>query len=162
MGFKEIKVNKTKTITNTTTPDGELLSSTEEIHEDTILVNDKEEFAFVYMSAVSLFKKLDKSCVNIMTWCMLNAKLDSNVISLQHGDLDLMSKEYEVSHQTLRNAIVKLSKIGALTKEHNARYIVHPNYSWKGNKDLRKATAKIVINLRYKNEIKKIDKKLNK
>lgn len=139
-------VVKTELVTNNfINEDGELLEVSEEIKKHKIVVGDNKSFSMVYNTIIGLYDGLDKVAIKILTWCGINAQHNTNVVNLTKPMCTLITKEYGLSYNTIKNAISRLAKKKALFPLGSGTYRVNPKYYWKGSVDSRRRTMKYIL-----------------
>ena len=128
-----------ETITNNyISSDGELLHTEKDVKHHKILITDKDKFALVFSEIMGVIDDLEKGEVRLLVWCSQNCLINTNVINLGSGYRKIIRDMFNVSDQTIKNAVVGLKKKGILIPNGSATYIIHPKYFWRGDLGLRK------------------------
>lgn len=143
--MERITIKEEIIINNFISEDGELLEVDKEVKKHKIVVGDNKTFSMMYNTIIGLYDGLDKVAIKILTWCGVNAQHNTNIVNLTKPMCNLISKEYDLSYHTIKNAISRLAKKKALFALGSGTYRVNPKYYWKGSIDTRRKTMKYIL-----------------
>ena len=124
---------------------GELLNFDVEVKTHKIVVEGKDQFAFMYSSIIGALNGLNGSDIKLLMFCSLNCTYNSNIIALNSHFLELISSQSGVSVGSLKNSLTSLHKKNILIKLGGATYRVNPRYFWKGENTERTKTMKFIL-----------------
>lgn len=148
--MKGKKVNSTKTITNfVDLATGQIIDTKEDIKETVIWVGDKERFVLMYLSFLNTIDNFDAVSLKILVWCALNSEMGSNRVNLTQPNCNRIASKHNLTYNTIKNAISKLKKHGALIREGSGTYIVNPTYFWRGTLREKGFVSKFVLTLNH-------------
>lgn len=130
---------------------GELLDTEVQVKTHKIVVNDKEQFAFMYASIQAGIVDLNGVDIKLLIYCSLNCSYNSNMISLTAPYLAEISKIYSVSEGSLKNSIKRLVNLNILIRKGSGAYRINPKYYWKGEGSERIKTMKYILEIECPN-----------
>ncbi len=150
--MKTKTVRLDKVVNNFVDPDtGELLELSSNIKRHTIVVDDKETFAFQYASIIGVFKELHGNDIKVLTYCSLHAETNTNRIALTRPICDDITKKLNIPYQSIRNSLAKLVDKDILISLGSATYRISPKYYWRGNSTARLTTMKYILDVECPN-----------
>lgn len=150
-------------VTNTVTEDGEVISTAST--QVDILVKTDEEFTVIYKKLLQLALKLTGTDVKVLLFCMQNAEMHTNLITLtitqkkelqrESTVLDAKGKELKpgLAIASINNSISALKEKGLLILQGRATYQINPMIAWRGS--LRERDKELKIRLKLDKEEKK-------
>ncbi len=110
-----------------------------------IIVDDEPAFAMLYMTIIGAIDGLDRLSLKVLIWSMLKCEYNTNTVNLSKPMCALITKEYNLTYGSIKNAISKLKQQGILISLGSGTYRLNPRYSWKGTSADRKKTMKYVL-----------------
>jgi len=128
---------------------GEILDTDVQIKEHKIITASKDQFVFFYASFIGMLKGLNGVEIKLLMYCSLNCSFNTNLIALTGPVKETISKEFDIAHGSIKNAIMRLVKKGILTRAGYATYIVSPEYFWKGEASNRVEALKFKFELEH-------------
>ena len=139
-GVKETVVN------NFVDPEtGEILATEKDVKHHKIFTTNKESFAIMFSSVIGMVDGLDRMSVRLIIWCSQNCLINSNLINLGKPYREAIRKEFQVSDQTIKNAIYTLKQRRVLISVGGGTYKVHPRYFWRGDMGNRNKALKYIL-----------------
>lgn len=149
----KLKTVKTEQVTDNffDQESGELINTSKHTKTHRIILDDKDEFVFMYMSVLSLIDDLDNVCVKVLCHCCRLSTKGTNMVALTKPFIEDISDRTKLKEQTIRNAIVRLVKKNALIKLGAATYRINPRYYWKGNSTERLKTMEYILRVECPN-----------
>ena len=145
--MKVIKVNKQKVITHTTDTQGVILDTSVETKHDLVVTNSDETFCTLFGGLISIADGIDKLGWKVLLYCSQNCDINSNYINLGKHSRKRICELYSLSDGSVKNAVCRLAKSGALIRDDSSVYRVNPKYFWRGNQGERK---KYILEIEYK------------
>lgn len=146
-----MKIIKAKSNVNTNTfidrATGEVLEVEQDVKHTKIVVDSRRDFVMLSIPILGLIDGLDNTTVKVLIWCGLNAQYNKNMITLTKPWCEEITKEFNISYQTIKNSIYKLSKKKALIPLGSGTYRVNPRYFWKGQTSEKLKTMKHIIEI---------------
>lgn len=146
----EKKVYTEKVVNNFINKDtGELLETSEAVKHHSIVVPDKEAFAFQYAAIIGAIKSLSGRDIKILTYCAINASTETNAIHITKHVLEDIANTFNSSIGSVRNGIRILKEKQILSSLGKGSYIINPRYYWKGSSVGRNKALKYILTLEY-------------
>lgn len=148
MLMKIIKV-KTNVVTNNfiDTESGEIIDTEQEVKNHKIVVDSKRDFIMLSFAVLGILDGLDKTTIQILVWCSLNAEYNSNIVNLTKPMCMRITKDQGFAYQTIKNSIGKLSKKKILIMLGSGTYRVNPRYFWKGQTSEKLKAMKYILDV---------------
>ncbi len=123
----------------------ELLDVSVDIKTHTIVVDSKDQFAFVYSNVIGALKGLNGTDIKLLIHCSQHCIYNTNVVSLNKYFLEGIAKTYDTSVGSLKNSIIRLVQKSVLIKMGSGTYRVNPRYFWRGESNERLTTMKFIL-----------------
>lgn len=127
------------------TETGELIDTDVNVKTHKVLVESKDQFAFVYASLIGALKSLNGTDVKLLMYCSMNCSYNTNLIPLNSFFLEEAANQLDSSVGSLKNSIMNLTKKSILVKLGAGTYRVNPRYFWKGDRTERSVTMKYIL-----------------
>lgn len=124
---------------------GELIETHVDVKTHKIVLDSKDQFAFMYSTLIGSLQGLNGSDVKLLMYCTLNCTYNTNVVALNSHFLKLASQQTGVSLGSLKNSLTVLHRKNILIKLGGATYRVNPKYFWRGESAERVATMRFVL-----------------
>ncbi len=144
--MRKIKVKSETTRTNFLNPDtGEVITVNEEVKHHSIIVESPLHFAMIHIPTLAILDQLDNTAIKVLIWCALNADYNENTVNLTKPKCTLITKQFKIGYQTIKNAITRLSKKNVLIAMGSGTYRVNPKYFWKGQNTAKRKKMKYIL-----------------
>jgi hypothetical protein len=126
---------------------GEILSTETDVKTHSIIVESPNHFAMMHIPMLAILDQLDKTALKVLMWCALNADYNENTVNLTKPKCVLITKQFKIGYQTIKNSITRLSKKKALIPLGSGTYRVNPKYFWKGQNTVKRKTMKYILEM---------------
>lgn len=161
--MKVIRANKREVVTHITdSVSGVVLDTTIETKHDLIITSSDETFCTLFGGLISIVDGIDKLGWKVLLYCSQNCDINTNYINLGKHSRKRICELYLLSDGSVKNAVCRLAKTGALIRDDSSVYRVNPKYFWRGNQGERK---KYILEIEYnpsaKNGSKKVKANIN-
>jgi hypothetical protein len=136
---KRRKINTTAVYTHYVDSEtGELLEGSHvSVDHVYLTVKTDEQFYMVFASALKALKGLTALDECVLRWSCLKCGLKTNIICFNRIDKENCAAEFEVEVQSVSNSVSRLKKKGVLVGMGCGRYMINPQYFWKGTTNER-------------------------
>ena len=88
---------------------------------------------------------IDKVALKVLFFSIKHAVFNTNKVSLHKAMLTEFQIQSGLTYQTIKNAISRLKKSGALISLGGGTYRVNPKYFWKGDRENRRPTMEYIL-----------------
>jgi len=130
---------------------GELKDSDVYTKTHTIVVKDREQFAFQYASIIGCLNDLSGLAVKLLVYCSLHAEYNTNRVHLGKSSLEEVARDFDTTYDSLKQRITELVKANILIRIGSGMYRVNPRYYWRGEGPKRETVWEYVLRIECPN-----------
>ena len=145
--MREIKVGTDVTKNNFIGDGGELLDTEMDVKNQKIVIDDKEQFTFMYASIIGVMKDLNGGDIKLLSYCSMRSETNSNRIALVKPIIQEIADTFEISVSSVKNSIVVLKNKDILIPLGSGVYRINPKYYWRGTLNQRLKTMKYILEI---------------
>lgn len=149
--MKEIQTGLDTVKNNFISEEGELLSTEIDTKIHKIVVDDKEQFTFMYASIIGVMKDLNGGDIKLLSYCAMRSEANTNRITLVKPIIQEIADDFEISISSVKNSIVALKNKDILISLGSGVYRINPKYYWRGTMNQRLKTMKYVLEIECPN-----------